>query len=222
MNIFFYYPSYFIINNNNLHIYGDTRRILSLEKKISYDKDENINLIMDINESKYDECGDLCCKIYCALCCVSNCICCRAENSGISSLFISKEVMSTNFKDENIFNLIEQYKKKLDKLLINVKNNEWKINEINVSLENKDEIIDVITVNKTELEEKLETEPLSIIKELSIVYEKEKMNKQMLKNLEKQHALLLDENTTNRRDIYICREKINELYKYYAKCNLIK
>jgi len=220
--IFGYYPSYFIINNTYLRTeYFRLGDILSFKTKISYDKDENINLIMNRDEYNgecWENAGELCCQF----CCVSSCICCRMNNIGISDLFNTKDVMSTNFKESDVFNLIEKYKQKLERLLVKTKDNEWKINETTSSLEEKNEIIDVIMRNRLELEEQLESEPLVVIKALSGAYEKEKLNKKTINELTQKHSVLLEENKKNKREIYICREKINELYKYCAKRNYIK
>jgi hypothetical protein len=130
--------------------------------------------------------------------------------------------MSKNFKDKNVFNLIEHYKNKLDKLLSETKSNEWKLNEITNSQETKDNIIDIISHEREELESRLETEPLNILKDLSDIYKKEKITRKMTNDLENKIKIFTDINTYNKREIYICREKINELYKYIAMCNLVK
>jgi len=208
--LFGYYPSYFIIHSNNLWKYGNISDILSFQKKISYTKDENINLI--INTHNY---FDNCCNLYCEVCCISSFICCRYDNICVlSDLFKKEDVMSTNFKNEDIFNLIEQYKKKLNNLLKKAKEDEWQFNENNILLEDNKEIIDVVVHIKNELEENIETESPFIKNELSKVHEIEKLKKQN----EKLQGTIIK----NRREIHICREKINELYKYSAKCSLIK
>ena len=217
--LFGYYPSYFIINTSYLRkrYRRNIDDVLLFETKILYDKNENLNLIINLDVHRND---DWCVNI-CNLCCKTCCICCRTK-MGISDLFNTGDIMSTNFKDENIFNLIEEYKQKLNKLLIKTKDNDWKINETASSLQNKNEIIDLIIQDRLELEEQLESEPLVVIKELSGAYKKEKLNKKVINELTQKHVVLLDENNRNKREIYICREKINELYKYCAKCNLIK
>ena len=208
--LFRYYPSYFTIySKNKFDYYYDN-------EKISYDKNENTNIVVNIDGYSKQNCCSFYYSIYCSICCLSNYICCRNAKSKFSDLFNYQDVMSKNFKDKNVFNLIEHYKNKLDKLLSETKSNEWKLNEITNSQETKDNIIDIISHEREELESRLETEPLNILKDLSDIYKKEKITRKMTNDLENKIKIFTDINTYNKREIYICREKINELYKYIA------
>lgn len=223
-NLFGYYPSYFIIQSNgfnNMYAYKTRQQILNCEQKVNYDKDENCNLVLEMDFE--NDCCDSCCDFGTSVCCISSCVCCKGNSpSVVSNLFNYKHVMSTNFTDNQLLNLVENYKQKLNNLVLETQKNEWNINEISDKLGNKDDIMDIITHDKEELESKLETDPLNTLKDLANVYKREKMNRIMTDDLEKKINILVNVNISNKREIYIYREKINELYKYAAMCNLVE
>jgi hypothetical protein len=222
--LFGYYPSYFIIQSNefnNMYSYKTRQQILNYEEKVNYDKDENCNLVLEIDCD--NDCCNSCCDFGTSVCCISSCVCCKENSpSVVSNLFNYKHVMSTNFTDNQVLNLIENYKQKLNNLVLETQKNEWTINEISDKLENKDDIMDIINQDKEELESKLETDPLNTLKDLANVYKREKMNRTMTCDLEKKINILVNVNIGNKREIYIYREKINELYKYTAMCSLVE
>jgi hypothetical protein len=224
--VFGYYPPYFVINSRALgrDYYRLQDKILNYEVKISYDKDETCNLISEIDCRDCKESMECCtplCDVCPAICCISCCVICK-QKSRISNIFNHRHVMSTNFKNRDVFILVGKYKIILDNLISETKEKEWQMNEINNGLENRDDNIDIINKDKKELESKLESEPLNVLRDLANVYKKEKMNKQLAVDMENKIKELNETIIANRLEIYICREKINELYKYAAMCNLVE